>query len=102
MELKDAGKIITEILIVIVLFQSLFVRFKYCDNFQDKDYNISLCIGKSVSLVIPTEVTIVQIFELFPILLLIILTLYLNNHPIERLHKTITERTKTMKGHIIE
>ena len=101
MELKDEGKIIAGILIVIVLFQSLFVRFKYCDNFQDKDYNISLCIGKSVFLVIPTEVIIVRIFEIFPILLLIILILYWN-HPIEGLHKTITERTKTMRGHMVE
>ena len=82
MELKDTGKIIAGILIIIVPFQSLFVRFQYCDNFQDKDYNMSLCIGKSVFLVIPTEVTIVRIFELFPILLLIILTSYWNNHPL--------------------
>ena len=76
MEFKDIGKVIAGILIIIVLIQFLFVWFKYCDNFQDKDYNVSLCIEKLVFLIIPTEVTIVQLFESFPILLLIVLFLY--------------------------
>ncbi|MEK6844249.1 MAG: hypothetical protein AABX83_02365 [Nanoarchaeota archaeon] len=76
MEFKDIGKVIAGILIIIVSIQFLFVWFKYCDNFQDKNYNVSLCIEKMVFLIIPTEVTIVQILESFPILLIVVLFLY--------------------------
>ncbi len=76
MKFKEIGRIIAGILILITLIHFLFVWFKYCDNFQDKDYDVALCIENLVFLIIPPEVIRVQTLESFPTLLLIVLLFY--------------------------
>ena len=72
--LKQIGKFVAIILAVIVLLQFLYVLIRYCDF--DKIDTASICVEKMVYLLIPTEVSIVQGLESFPILLLIVLFFY--------------------------
>ena len=76
--LKTAGKIVAVILTGIVLIQILFVLNRDCKNLnvQNGEFSIDKCITGLVFLVIPTEVSIVQILSPFPIILLIVLFLY--------------------------
>jgi len=75
-KLNQIGKIIAGILVIIILIQFLFVWLKYCGNFQDENYDLGLCVEKLVLILIPTEVTIVDIFESFPFILLMVLLFY--------------------------
>lgn len=75
-ELKKIEKIIAIILAIITLFQLLYGYNKYCSNLQEINYNLSPCIEKLIFLMIPTEVSIIQFLESFPILMLIVLFLY--------------------------
>ena len=62
--LENAGKIIAVILAVIVLIQILFVLNRDCKNLnvQHQEFSIDRCITGLVFMVIPTEVSIVEIF----------------------------------------
>ncbi|MFA5173554.1 MAG: hypothetical protein WC438_00045 [Candidatus Pacearchaeota archaeon] len=74
--LDGIGKVVAGIIMIVIMIQFLFVWTKYCQNFQDKDYDVSVCIEKLVFLIIPTEVSIAQFLESSPYLLVIVLILY--------------------------
>lgn len=74
--LDKVGYIIAAIIVLVIIIQLLFVWTKYCDNFQDEDYDITLCVEKLIFLIIPNEVTMVQLFESSPYLMILILILY--------------------------
>jgi len=76
--LQKIGKVIALILALIVLVQILFVINRDCKNFNvsDSNFSIDTCVTNLIFIIIPTEVSIVEILSPFPIILLIILLLY--------------------------
>jgi len=76
--LQKIGEVIALILVLIVLVQILFVINRGCKSFNVSDSNFSLdsCVKNLIFIIIPTEVSIVEILSPFPIILLIILLFY--------------------------
>lgn len=75
MKLKEVGMAIEGILIIVTVFQILYILFKYC-NFQDIS-TAPVCIEKIIYVFIPTQVTILQVLKPVPIISVIVLILYL-------------------------
>ena len=73
-KLKRIGAYIAAILVLITLIQFLWIWTHDC---KIEDINTApKCIEKLVFLIIPTEVTLVEILSPFPIILLIVLLIY--------------------------
>jgi hypothetical protein len=76
-KLNKVGKIIAVILVGILLIQFLIVWLRDCQYSSEEKYEPSTCIQNLVFLVIPTEVTIAEIFQSSPFILLLVLLFYI-------------------------